>query len=154
MPSFVRSKDFLAGILFLVLGAGFAIVAQDYDMGTARSMGPGYLPTAVGVLLAVLGIGLAIAGAITSSPAAALSGFSLRGMIFIVLSAVAFAVFVRGLGLFLTVLIVSVLATMASRKANIVRGVVIGLVLATCCSVLFVWILNLTIPVWGPWLPF
>ena len=55
-------KNFWSGVMFLALGLGFAVVAQDYDMGTAQRMGPAYFPTVLGGLLALLGLGIAIGG--------------------------------------------------------------------------------------------
>jgi hypothetical protein len=51
-----NQKDFNAGLLFILSGAGFAIVARDYPMGTAVRMGPAYFPTILGGLLVVLGL--------------------------------------------------------------------------------------------------
>ena len=51
-------KDFFAGLMFLVVGALFAIGATKYNVGTAARMGPGYFPLLLGILLAVLGAGI------------------------------------------------------------------------------------------------
>jgi uncharacterized membrane protein (UPF0136 family) len=50
-----NQKDFWAGLMFLAFGLGFAIVARNYQMGTAVRMGPAYFPTVLGGLMAVLG---------------------------------------------------------------------------------------------------
>lgn len=49
-------KDFNAGILYIVLGAFFALWARNYPMGTAVRMGPAYFPTILGWALAALGL--------------------------------------------------------------------------------------------------
>jgi hypothetical protein len=51
-------KDFFAGLMFLVVGAGFAFGATKYNVGSAARMGPGYFPLLLGILLAVLGAGI------------------------------------------------------------------------------------------------
>jgi hypothetical protein len=51
-------KDFFAGLMFLVVGALFAIGATKYNVGSAARMGPGYFPLLLGILLAVLGAGI------------------------------------------------------------------------------------------------
>ena len=52
----VRSpRDFWSGAIFIVAGAAAALLARAYPMGTAMRMGPGYFPTVLGILLAVLG---------------------------------------------------------------------------------------------------
>jgi hypothetical protein len=50
-----NAKDFWAGLMFIAFGLGFAIIARNYQMGTAVRMGPAYFPTVLGGLLAILG---------------------------------------------------------------------------------------------------
>jgi hypothetical protein len=50
-----NQKDFWAGLMFLAFGLAFAIVARNYQMGTAVRMGPAYFPTVLGALMALLG---------------------------------------------------------------------------------------------------
>lgn len=50
-----NGKDFWAGLMFIAFGVGFMIVSRNYAMGTAVRMGPGYFPTVLGGMLAVLG---------------------------------------------------------------------------------------------------
>jgi len=47
-------EDFWAGIMFLGFGVLAVYISQDYPMGTAMRMGPGYFPTYLGALLIVL----------------------------------------------------------------------------------------------------
>jgi hypothetical protein len=60
-------RDFYAGGLMLLLGLGIALKGASYRAGTLMHMGPGFLPTALGVILVLLGIAIAAAG-LTSSP--------------------------------------------------------------------------------------
>ncbi len=62
----VRKRDFYAGGLMLLLGLGIALKGMTYRAGTLMHMGPGFLPTALGVLLVLLGIAIA-AAAISAS---------------------------------------------------------------------------------------
>lgn len=47
-------RDFRPGVMFLVIGAAFALFAQQYALGTPARMAPGFFPTMLGVLLALL----------------------------------------------------------------------------------------------------
>ena len=50
-----NGKDFWAGTMFIGFGLVFILVALDYPMGSAVSMGPAYFPTVLGGLLAFVG---------------------------------------------------------------------------------------------------
>ena len=39
-----NDKDFFAGLLLILVGAGGFLMALDYPLGTAMRMGPGYFP--------------------------------------------------------------------------------------------------------------
>ncbi len=55
-------RDFYAGGLMILLGLGIALKGATYRAGTLMHMGPGFLPTALGILLIFLGIAIAAAG--------------------------------------------------------------------------------------------
>jgi hypothetical protein len=46
-------KDFFSGLMFLVVGLGFAVGAYSYGMGDGAKMGPGYFPRMLGIILAL-----------------------------------------------------------------------------------------------------
>jgi len=64
-----NSKDFLAGLLFLAIGAGAILVAREYPIGTAMRMGSGYFPTVLGGILILFGLFLAARGVRSSERA-------------------------------------------------------------------------------------
>jgi hypothetical protein len=55
-----RHREFCAGALMSILGLGIAGKGMTYRAGTLMHMGPGFLPTALGVILVLLGIAIAI----------------------------------------------------------------------------------------------
>jgi len=58
-PRLFRKRDFWAGALMVGFGMLMALKGPTYSVGTLMHMGPGFLPTALGVVL--IGIGIAIA---------------------------------------------------------------------------------------------
>ena len=48
-------KDFFAGLMFTLVGAGFAWGATTYTVGSGARMGPGYFPLLLGIVLTLLG---------------------------------------------------------------------------------------------------
>jgi hypothetical protein len=63
---YATRRDFCAGVLMMLLGLGFAVTGPSYRTGTLMHMGPGFLPTALGVTLLFLGIAIATTAFTTS----------------------------------------------------------------------------------------
>ena len=59
-------RDYYAGGLMVLLGAGAALKASSYPIGTLAQTGPGAFPLVLGIALAVVGI--LIAGTALASP--------------------------------------------------------------------------------------
>jgi putative Ca2+/H+ antiporter (TMEM165/GDT1 family) len=57
----MSKRDFYAGGLMVLIGLFIALKGASYRAGTLMHMGPGFLPTALGVLLVILGIAIAAA---------------------------------------------------------------------------------------------
>ena len=55
----VRKRDFYAGGLMILIGVGIALKGATYRLGTPMHMGPGFFPTSLGVILAMVGIAIA-----------------------------------------------------------------------------------------------
>jgi len=66
LSELVRKRDFYAGGLMILLGLGIALKGATYRAGTLMHMGPGFMPTALGILLILLGIAI---GAVALTPA-------------------------------------------------------------------------------------
>jgi Tripartite tricarboxylate transporter TctB family len=63
-----RKRDFYAGGLMLLIGLGVALKGwSSYRLGTLMHMGPGFLPTALGAILVLIGIAIAGAAAVPAS---------------------------------------------------------------------------------------
>jgi uncharacterized membrane protein YhdT len=59
-------RDYYAGGLMILIGAGAAVIGTGYKFGTLARMGPGFMPVVLGIALAFMGV--LIAGtALTSS---------------------------------------------------------------------------------------
>jgi len=52
----IRSeKDFWSGLMFIIIGVGFAWGATNYSFGSSARPGPAYFPFGLGILMSVLG---------------------------------------------------------------------------------------------------
>jgi hypothetical protein len=52
----LRKRDFYAGGLMMLLGAGVIVQSGAYNLGTLMHMGPGFFPMTLGVILTLLGL--------------------------------------------------------------------------------------------------
>lgn len=64
--SLLHKRDFYAGGLMVLFGLVAALKGPEYRMGTLMHMGPGFLPTALGVILIILGVIIAGSAAVTA----------------------------------------------------------------------------------------
>jgi len=65
MHTLQHKRDYYAGGLMTLLGLGMALKGPSYRTGTLMHMGPGFMPTALGVILVFLGILIALSAAAT-----------------------------------------------------------------------------------------
>jgi hypothetical protein len=156
----IRSqKDFASGAMFLCIGAGFAIIARSYPMGTAERMGPGYFPFWLGLLLALLGViivgkslDFSADGAVIAADR--LDGWNLKGLFLILGSVVLLGFLIHFIGLAGSIFVSVVVSSVADRNFTLRGTLVNAVVLAVICVLGFVYGLGLQMPIWPPFLGF
>jgi hypothetical protein len=143
------SKDFYAGILFIVFGLVAVVVAAiHYPIGTMVHVGPAGFPLMIGGFLTVLGV-------IIAARALRLSGetmklFSLRGPVFVFIAVLIFALSVDSLGLVLAILALVFMSAFGGWEFRIREVCILYLVLAATAASLFVYGLEVPFKLW-PW---
>jgi putative tricarboxylic transport membrane protein len=149
-PGGVRAPQDLAGGLLLLAVAAFGWW-QSYELpvGTLRQFGPGMVPTALLVLLAVCGVALVAAAFREDGPP--IGRWSIRAAIFILGAGVAFGLMIRPLGFVVAGPVAVILASFAGRDSRLVEAVLFSVVMTAFCTTLFRFTLGLPIPV-APWL--
>jgi hypothetical protein len=145
-------KDLLAGVVFIGLGLAFAVGASTYEVGTALRMGPGYFPLVLGGLLALLGV-LIIVRAAVAGEDAAIGPIPWKAAAVIAGAIVFFGATIRDLGVVPSTFVTALVAGFAGRRPGVVAPVVIAVGLTLASVVIFVWALQLTLPVFGEWIP-
>jgi hypothetical protein len=142
-------RDFWSGLMFVVIGAGFAIGATNYSMGTSARPGAGYFPLMLSVIMAILGaVVLFKSLTIESADGDLVGSFAWKPLLIIVASIVVFGLTLERLGMVITVPLLIVIASLAGDEFKL-RGVLLNAVVLTAGSwVVFIWGLKLTIPLW------
>ena len=146
-------KDVLAGAIFIALGLAFALGALAYEVGDPLRMGPGYMPLALGILVTALGIGVIIKGFLAGE-GGAIGGVEWRAVVLIVAALLFFGLTVRGLGVAGALFGTTLLAALARDRTSPVEALAIATGLTLLSVVLFIYVLQLRLPLTGPWLPF
>ncbi len=147
--AFIRHpKDFVSGLIFVAFGLATVIIGSNYSLGTAARMGPGYFPRILGILLIVLGTALSLrALKIKGTP---LPRWYWRPMLVVLGSVVAFGLLVNHLGLVFSTIGLVFAASAASHEFRPKEALISGVLLAALSVGVFVFGLNLQLPIW-PW---
>lgn len=140
------TRDIIGGFALVALGLFAALYAQRYDIGELQEMGPGYFPVALGILLAILGLFIAI-------PAFFREGTSIeiewKSLLWVLLSIAIFAIALTTAGLIIAT-ILSVLASSVPSKSSWKTRVILALCVAAITYSVFLYGLGMVLPVW-PW---
>jgi hypothetical protein len=132
--------------MFIGFGVGFAIVAQNYQMGTAVRMGPAYFPTVLGGLLAVLGLAIFIQSLVIDGPK--VPAFAFRPLILILVAIVLFGIVLKPLGLVLASVILVGVGALGGHEFRWKEVAILYVVLVVFSVFVFVKGLGLPFPIW------
>ena len=142
-------KDFFAGLMFLVVGLGFAFGATHYSFGSAAKPGPGYFPFGLGLLLALLG-GMVLFNALSIERDGGdrIGHIAWRPLIIIVGSIAMFGVALPRLGLIVTLPLLVLLSSLAGDEFRLRDALVNAALLTVGSWGIFIWGLKLQMPLW------
>ena len=143
----IRSpSDFWCGLLFVAIGIAVVVLAQNYRIGTAARMGPGYFPTMLGSLLALLGVSLSIPAFVTSGDG--VRRFHLRPLLFVLLGIATFGVTLPYLGFAAAVIVLVVVSGFADPDLRPMETAAVAAFLVIFSILIFVVVLGLPIRLW------
>lgn len=140
------NADFKSGLFFLGVGAFTVWRGIDYEVGTSTRMGPGYFPVALGILLFVLG-SVIFGRSLKARGEEEHQAFELKSLVLVTASIVLFGATLLSFGLAVAIPILIVVSAAASDSFNITRVAILTIVMLIVCVAIFVWGLNLSIPV-------
>jgi hypothetical protein len=139
-------KDFWAGLIFIAIGGGFILLAQQYRLGDMHRMGPAMFPTLVGALLAALGLIIALRSfALDGAP---VPRFEARPIGVSILAIVLFGIALQWLGLIAAVAVLVLVGAYAARDVRPLENLALAAVMIAFSVAVFVWLLGLPLPLW------
>lgn len=148
MRTVFRRQNVLGGLLLVAFGVLGLALGASLDMGTARRMGPGFFPRILSWMLIALGGGIAAHGAMVSDAPTA-TRVAWRPLVLITAAVVAFQLLIDRTGLIAATAAVVGLGAVAGRDARAAEVAALALIMAVCVALLFVYVLNLPLPLWG-----
>ncbi|GGL79514.1 tripartite tricarboxylate transporter TctB family protein [Wenxinia marina] len=145
--------DVLAGLFVLVIAALSLFEASGLAMGSARSMGPGYFPFYIGLIMVVIGIALILQGRRPVEEAPEFGNLPSARSILLVLAAVtSFALMIERFGLVPATAVAVFLGTLADRESSLLQKLILTIVVPVVCVLIFKIGLSMSVDVfrWRP----
>ncbi len=139
-----NNRDFLAGLLFMVLGGLAVALARDFPMGTTMRMGPGYFPTAIGGILFLFGV--YVLGRGVRSRVQVRGAWGWRPLALVTLSIVVFGFLLERLGLIPAAFLMFLVAAAAGPEFRFKEVLLLATVMTAFSVLVFIWGLKLPYP--------
>ncbi len=142
----VRSvNDVLIGCFLILLGAWGLWLMRGAPMGTLGRMSTGFLPTVLGWLMIGNGIAVIVRAFLVAEPGP--SRVHWRPLAAIMAALAVFAAATPVLGLAAGTILLVLVATAAERDARWLTAIVLAVTLAVFCSIVFVRLLGIPLPI-------
>lgn len=154
MPIMLRKKDFYAGLLMVLLGAGIGLNSATYSLGTFAHIGPGMFPFMLGVMMVIVGGLIFVTGLATPLeegerilPAA----MEWRGWACILAGPLMFILFGVYFGMAAATFMCVFVSALGDRTATVRGSTVLAVVVTVAGCLLFSYVLKVPFPLyrWG-----
>jgi hypothetical protein len=153
LSSFIRNpKEFWSGVMFTVFGLAAVVIGREYTMGSAGRMGPGYFPTILGAMLALMGLAAVVRSLVKKGEA--LGEFAIKETFFVLFGVLLFGLLLRGAGLPVAIAALVMVSAYASAKFEWKSSLLLAIGGAIFCAAVFVLGLGVPMPLGGAWFGF
>ena len=140
-------QDIVGGLAVTALGIFAAIYAQKYEFGDLNRMGPGYFPVALGVVLTLLGLLIAIPAFMRKGEPIVVKW---KTFALVLGSIVAFALTLKVLGLILATALSVMISSLADNETRWKGRILLACGVAVVTYLVFGFALGMVLPAW-PW---
>jgi putative tricarboxylic transport membrane protein len=139
-------QNVVAGLVLIALAGLAYYLIQDLRVGVAMRMGPGYVPRLICIVLAVLGVGIAISGFVRAG--APIGVIPWRAVALVIGSIAVFGLLIDRIGLMAAGIFLLLMAGSAAPDFRWREGVVFAVLLAGAAVLVFPYALGVPMPVW------
>jgi len=145
------SRDYYGGALMILIGVGAVSGGLRYRIGTLSNMGPGFFPAAVGALLALIGLAIALTAKPSPAEEGARRSPDWRGWGCIIGSILAFVVLGQYGGLVPATFAIVFISALGDRTNSVWQAFLLASAMVAMSIVVFWWALQLQLPLfaWG-----
>lgn len=147
-----NKRDFNAGLFFLVVAGIFGFLSQEYSMGTANRMGPGYFPTLLSAIMFLLGAITLVMSLLPADAQDPPGKTDWRGLGLVLISVAFFALLLPLLGYVLATFSLIMIAASASREFSWKTAIPLAIGLIVFGIAVFGYGLELQFQVFPPFL--
>lgn len=142
-------KDFWSGVMFIVVGIGFAWGATEYSFGSSARPGPAYFPFGLGLIMAALGALILVKALFVGAGEGDKFGsVAWKPLGVIVGSMVLFGFLLPWLGMFIALPALVVTSALAGDEFHWKEALINAVVITAFSWLVFIYGLNLVIPLW------
>ncbi len=137
-------EDFWAGVMFVGFGLLAIFMSRDYPFGTTSRMGPGYFPTWLGIIMALLGAALVMQG--LKSVGEPLKKWAFKPMVLLSLGFIAFGWALDNVGFVIATGALIILGAAAGQEFRFKEVIIMTIVLIVGSWAVFIYGLGLPYP--------
>lgn len=142
-----KPKDFFAAVFFIFIGVAVLVIAQNYDYGSARRMGPGYFPVWLGSLLLVFAAILLLRSFFGERDP--MDDMAPKPVILILGGALLFGLMLRPVGLPAALIAMVLLGAAGAKKTKPLPALLLAVGLALFSYIVFVRLMGQPLPILG-----
>jgi hypothetical protein len=137
------SRDFLAGLVMLLVAGALYYDGRGLEFGTAEQMGSGFFPFLAAGALALLSFILMVSGLLAG--AARMEDVGLRAPAMVVVAGIAFALLLKPAGALVATIAVVVISALSIRDFRWKEVALVAVGMAALVGFLFVYLLQLPV---------
>lgn len=145
-----QPTNVISGLMFIAAGLFFYLEARNYAWGTVRRMGPGWFPSVVAMLLIGSGVMVTIMGFVGRRQPG--PTFAIVPLVIVLASLGAFALLLRNAGVIVATIVLVMGSAYAYPPVRFWKMLATAVGLSIFCAIVFVRLLGLPFPIFGPWL--
>jgi putative tricarboxylic transport membrane protein len=139
-------QDFYGGLALVLLGTFALIASAELPGQRGFAFGPGTAPRLFAVILAVIGVAVALIGTFSDGPR--IEKYKIRGPALVIIGISLFAALIRPFGLVVATYLAFMVSITGSKEMRWVESLVAAAAMTLGCVLLFVYLLNLPFQLW------